>query len=251
MLAWVTVARRALISAPVGLRVTIAGLGLASCSSGTQRGPVGMAGDTASAAPTVGGGAAGAASVGGAGAPGSGGKGGSGAMAGGPATTGGPADGGAAAFAGERGAAGQATSGAGVGSDCADYSHWASSPRMRWDLRVVGTGFEAEQGKRVRAVVTLIGEGSYALAETTIRSGGFQLSLPGTIEPYTGIGVYIDRDGDDACSPDTDSMWQRVTSAVDGDHLWELTPQQTTPPDLPACNINGLFELAVPLVCPS
>src|SRR5258706_5049164 len=75
---------------------------------------------------------------------------------------------------------------------CFDLSHFEDTMRMKWDLRVIGTGFEADEGSRVRLVITFSGAPSYGLAETTIQNGSFDFLMPKAVEPYTGMGVYID-----------------------------------------------------------
>jgi len=151
--------------------------------------------------------------------------------------------------AGGGGTSAGGSSGSGGTGDCVDLSHFDDVMRMKWDLRVIGTGFEADEGNTVRVVVTL-GEPSYGLGQAAIRSGSFDFVLPGTVEPYTGIGVYIDRGRDDACDVNDDSLWQRTTGGVYGDYVWELTPDERDPAGAPPCNINGIFDLTNPLPCP-
>ncbi|HKY41125.1 MAG TPA: hypothetical protein VJN18_34565 [Polyangiaceae bacterium] len=179
------------------------------------------------------------------------------------------AAGGGGAAAGEAGSAGEgaAVAGGGAASEdgsageggspgrgrpdgCLDFSHFEYGPRMTWDLRVIGTGFEADEGSRVRVVVTNTGEPSYALAEATIHSGSFDVALPGIIEPYTGIGVYFDKGRDDACDVDGDTLFTRTTGGVYGDYVWEITPDEPDPAGASPCYINGIFDLTTPLPCP-
>ena len=122
--------------------------------------------------------------------------------------------------------------------------------RMKWDLTVSGTGFEADEGSRVRVVVTYSGEPSYALGETTIEGGSFEMFLPKVIEPYTGIGVYIDQARDDACTIDEDSLFTKTTGGVFRDEVWEITPDEPDPAGASPCMINGIFDLTRPLPCP-
>ena len=153
--------------------------------------------------------------------------------------------------AGANGSAG-ASGGAGGGrpDGCLDLSHLEDTMRMRWDLRVIGTGFDADDGSRVRVVITFSGAPSYGLAETTVQGGSFDIVMPKAVEPYTGIGVYIDKGRDDACTLGVDGMWQRTTGGVSGDFLWQLTPDQKQPSGASPCIINGIFDLTVPLPCP-
>jgi hypothetical protein len=156
--------------------------------------------------------------------------------------------GGASGTAGSAGEAG--SGGQGRADGCLDLSHLEDTMRMRWDLRVSGTGFDADEGSRVRVVITFTGEPSYGLAETTIESGAFDVTLPKATEPYTGIGVYIDRDRDDACDVEGDTLFTRTTGGVYGESVWELTPDEPDPAGASPCYINGIFDLTTPLRCP-
>jgi hypothetical protein len=122
---------------------------------------------------------------------------------------------------------------------------------MKWDLRITGTGFDADEGSRVRVVVTYRGEPSYALSESTIVGGAFDVTMPGITEPYTGIGVYFDRGRDDACDIGVDTLFTRTTGGVYGDFLWEITPATRAPAGASPCYINGIFDLTTPLHCPT
>jgi hypothetical protein len=158
---------------------------------------------------------------------------------------------GAGGAPGEQGSAGESGSAGSERPDgCVDFSHFEDTLRTKWDLRVIGTGFEADDGSRVRVVVTFSGEPSYGLAETTIQSGAFDITLSAAIEPYTGIGVYFDRGRDDACDVDQDALFTRTTGGVFGDYLWEITPDEPDPAGASPCYINGIFDLTTPLPCP-
>jgi hypothetical protein len=154
------------------------------------------------------------------------------------------------AAAGSGGAGDGGSAGGGRADGCLDFSHFEDTMRMKWDLRVIGTDFEADEGSRVRVVVTYSGEPSYGLGETSIQSGDFDVTLPGAIEPYTGIGVYIDRGRDDACDVDADTLFTRTTGGVNGDFVWEITPDEPDPAGASPCRINGIFDLTTPLPCP-
>jgi hypothetical protein len=65
-----------------------------------------------------------------------------------------------------------------------------------------------------------------------------------------GIGVYVDKGMDDACNVDSDRLWQITTGGVYGDYVWQVTPDTRDPVGAPPCNINGIFDLTVPLSCP-
>jgi len=156
---------------------------------------------------------------------------------------------GAGANAGDSAGAGGST-GSTRPDGCYDLSHLQDSMRMRWDLHVFGSGFEADEGSRVRLVITFSGEPSYGLSETTIQNGSFAFVMPKAVEPYTGMGVYIDKDRDDRCTLGVDGLWQRTTGGVSGDFVWELTPDQHQPAGASPCDINGIFDLTVLLRCP-
>jgi hypothetical protein len=132
--------------------------------------------------------------------------------------------------------------------DCVDVSH--VDARQVDDLRVVGTGFEVDEGRMLRIVVTH-GEPTYGLGETQVVAGAFELLLPGTLGDYTGIGIYVDRVRDSACNPGDELLWQKTTGPATGDTRWEVSPdtlmvfEQAGP-----CNINGIFDLTRPLPCP-
>jgi hypothetical protein len=74
--------------------------------------------------------------------------------------------------------------------------------------------------------------------------------LSGATEPYTGIGVYIDRDRDEACTIDVDTLFTMTTGGVYGDYVWEVTPNEPTRRAHHRCYINGIFDLTVTLPCP-
>jgi hypothetical protein len=155
--------------------------------------------------------------------------------------------------AGEAGSMGEAGAGgdpASVRPDgCVDFSHFEDSMRERWDLHVDGTGFEADEGSRVRIVVTL-GEPSYGLAETTIENGGFSVTLSEATEPYTGMAVYIDRGRNDRCDIDEDTWFTHTSGGVYGEHTWAITPDTQPPSGESPCYLNGIFDLATTLACP-
>jgi hypothetical protein len=147
--------------------------------------------------------------------------------------------------------------GMGAGDSCIDVSH--VDEMQRDDLEVIGTGFDAYDGNRVRILVTH-GEPTYGLGETPIENGAFDLLLPGVLGDYTGIAVHIDRIRNNACDPDEEFIWQWTTGPASargpsimergGRSVAEVTPdtlrvfEQAGP-----CNLNGIFDLATPLPC--
>jgi hypothetical protein len=191
----------------------------------------------------LGGGGAGGGGVGGSGVGGMAGDGNEdGGGSGGSAGTGG--GGGSVAGGGVGG--GPGTAGAG---DCTDFSHaeplWGP-PR---DLRVVGSGFDVHEGDTVRLVIT-IGEPRYGLAETTVKNGAFEFVLAGSVGNYTGMGIYVDKGKDDACTLGVDPSWQMSTGGDHGDVRWALTPSSPPPSGAAPCIINGIFDITKMLPCP-
>jgi hypothetical protein len=155
---------------------------------------------------------------------------------------------------------GNSSDGSGTGSVCVDVSH--VDPRQKDNLDVIGSGFEAYEGRWIRVVVTH-GEPTYGLGEAPILGGSFEIQLPGVLGDYTGIGIYVDTVRDHACSPGEEILWQVTTgpasargpvftlSAPDA-AVWEVTPSTLrTFEQAGPCNINGIFDLTNPLRCPA
>jgi len=138
--------------------------------------------------------------------------------------------------------------GATSAADCFDLS---GAPVGRYDFRVTGSGFDAYDGEKVRAVVVYMSGAGHGLGEATIRNGSFEIALPKTNEPYTGYGVYIDRGRDNACTLDVDPFFQMTSGGVYQDVSWEINPQTHYLQGLPPCNIDGIFDLTLPLPCSS
>lgn len=139
--------------------------------------------------------------------------------------------------------------GPGPGGDCTDFSHSEALWGTPRDLLVVGTGFEAHEGDTVRLVITN-GEPSYGLAETTVKDGAFEFSLPGAVGNYTGMGVYIDQGRDDACTLGVDLSWQRTTGGDTAPVTWTITPDSRPAASDSPCDINGIFDITTTLPCP-
>jgi len=140
--------------------------------------------------------------------------------------------------------------------DCTDLSR-ATAGLNRNDFRVTGSGFDAYEGQRARAVVAFSGtigfatDGPYALGDTVVRNGAFEIALPKTISPYNVYGVYIDTGKDDACTLNADPSWQKAQGGVYEDVNWAITPETMhMSTGLPACNLDGVFDLTRPLHCP-
>jgi hypothetical protein len=147
--------------------------------------------------------------------------------------------------AGVGGGAGDAGSG-----ECADFSHAEALWGAPRDLRVVGTGFEAHEGDTVRLVITQSGEPQYGVAETAIKNGAFEFVLPGAVSNYTGMGAYIDKGRDDACTLGVDLSWQMTTGGDHGPVTWEITPDSKPSLSEYPCDINGIFDITKTLPCP-
>jgi hypothetical protein len=143
---------------------------------------------------------------------------------------------------------------------CVDVSH--VGPLQKKGLEVIGTGFDAYEGLMIRIIATL-GEPAYGLGEAPIADGAFDIVLPGVLGDYTGIAIHVDRVRDDTCNPADEFIWQQATgpmsawgptfsTTASGGAVWKVTPdtlrvfEQAGP-----CNINGIFDLAIPLPCPS
>lgn len=141
---------------------------------------------------------------------------------------------------------------------CVDVSHVGALQRD--SLRVIGTGFDADDGRMIRVFAT-IGDPGYGFGEAPIVSGAFDMTLPGVLADYTELGVLVDRVRNDRCDPGDETLWQQATGplsslgpeyprSASGEVLWEITPdnlhtfQQAGP-----CNINGNFDLTIPRRC--
>lgn len=183
--------------------------------------------------------------AGGQGDGGAGGMAGTGTGDGGAAGTGdsggGGSGGGPAGFGGGSGTVGAA--------DCTDFSHAETLWGPPRDLRVIGSGLEAHDGDTVRLVITNA-EPHYGLAETAIKNGAFEFVLPGAVGNYTGMGVYIDKGKDDACTLGVDPSWQMTTGGDHGAVTWEITPRSEPPAGASPCNINSIFDPTKTLPCP-
>jgi hypothetical protein len=143
---------------------------------------------------------------------------------------------------------------------CVDVSHVGALQKE--DLRVIGSGFDAYEGLTIRVFATL-GEPAYGLGEAQIEGGAFDLLMPGVLGDYTGLAVHIDRVRDHACNPDREFIWQQATGPTSawgpsysvsssGGVIWEVTPNKLRIfPQSGPCNLNGIFDLTIPLRCPA
>lgn len=155
---------------------------------------------------------------------------------------------------------GGASSAATANVPCVDVSN--VSARQTVSLRTIGSGFDAYEGQMIRIVATT-GEPSYGLGEAPIEGGAFDILMPGVLTDYTGLGVYVDTIRDDACDVTDETLWQRVTGpssawgpglveGADGVVVWTIAPAELrTFEQAGPCNINGVFDTAVAVRCPS
>jgi hypothetical protein len=134
------------------------------------------------------------------------------------------------------------------------------------DLQITGSQFDAYEGRRIRVVVSSHPGGRLRVAEATIASGAFALTLPGTFNYgyYTEIDLYIDDNANSACDIG-EPLWGRVTGIVQENLRIDATPagpclsgggpsmfQGCASWATPAgpCLINGEADLQMRLPCP-
>jgi hypothetical protein len=143
---------------------------------------------------------------------------------------------------------------------CVDVSHVGALQKK--DLQVIGSGFDAYEGLMIRIFATL-GESAYGLGEAPIEGGAFDIFLPGVLGDYTGLGVHVDRVRDNACNPADEFIWQQATgpmstwgpsytTTASGGAIWAVTPGTLRMFEQAGnCNINGIFDLTIPIPCPA
>ena len=141
-------------------------------------------------------------------------------------------------------------------SECVDVSHVDATQRD--DLEVIGSGFEADEGRMVRILVTHH-EPTYGLGEVPIEDGSFDIYLPGVLGDYTGIAVHIDSVRDNACDA-AEKFWQMTTGGASargpfidetgGHPVLEVMPDTLQLfPESGECSLNGIFDLTMPIAC--
>ena len=95
-------------------------------------------------------------------------------------------------------------------------------------------------------------------------SGGIFVgeTSPEVLGDYTALGIYVDRVRDHACNPDEELLWQQSTGPMSawGPHftesdaggiVWAVTPDTLRVfEEAGPCNVNGMFDLTIPLRCP-
>lgn len=130
-------------------------------------------------------------------------------------STGGSADG----SAGSAGAAGSPT------GACVNVSGAGDEPWF--DLTIVGTQFNADNGARMRVVVATQTPNRVGIGDIPIENGAFTLSMPQVLNSgyYVGISLYVDRNQDNACETAED-VWDFTTPIVAGNLQYDVTPDK-------------------------
>ncbi|MDB4980394.1 MAG: hypothetical protein JWM82_1146 [Myxococcales bacterium] len=134
------------------------------------------------------------------------------------------------------------------------------------DLQITGSQFDAYEGRRIRILVSSNPGGRLGVAEATIASGVFELTLLSTFNYgyYTEIDLYIDDNANSACDIG-EPLWGRVTGIVQENLRVDATPAglclsgggpsmfqgcaSWATPGGP-CFINGEVDLRMRLPCP-
>lgn len=117
----------------------------------------------------------------------------------------------------------------------------------RGDLHVSGRGLQELEGMKVRLLTLTREVAPLAIAEITIEAGAFELQIADALVDYTGVGLYVDLDGDGRCSTD-EPMHEMTTGPATDDTVLELGRDQLAPAD---CLINGgVGDLSEPIPCP-
>jgi hypothetical protein len=152
--------------------------------------------------------------------------------------------------------------GASADTPCSEATGGGVEPS--WDLRIVGTGFDAYDGMRIRAIA-IGGPARLGVAQDEITLGAFDLAIEGTIDDgaYVEVVLYVDADIDDACD-ESEALWGFVTGIAEDDLLLEVTPGELCvrdggtrvgagcrmwPEPFGPCYVNGGIELTMPLSC--
>lgn len=120
-----------------------------------------------------------------------------------------------------------------------------------YDVDVVGTEFDAYDGRRVRVIVALNAAANRSgVAEATISGGRFALAMPAVRSAaYTEIGVYVDVDDSGGCDVG-EPLWAYTTPGAGGDIALAITPSQPAPlREADDCVMNGWFDVAERLPC--
>jgi hypothetical protein len=162
------------------------------------------------------------------------------------------------------GATDAATADGEVSNACVSVTGGGKEP---WpDLQITGSQFDAYEGRGIRVVVSSNPGGRLGVAEATIASGAFELTLLSTFNYgyYTEIDLYIDDDANSTCDVG-EPLWGLVTGIVQENLRIDATPagpclsgggpsmfqgcaKWRAP--LGTCFINGEVDLRMRLPCP-
>lgn len=135
------------------------------------------------------------------------------------------------------------------------------------DLSVMGSLFDAHEGRRMRIVVSSHVGGRLGVADVAVTNGAFDVTIPGTINYgyYTEIAFYVDNDADDVCDAG-EPIWGFVTGIVQENVVVDATPDglcvsgggpsvgagcRSWLPSAGDCFVNGQTDLQMNLPCPS
>ena len=134
---------------------------------------------------------------------------------------------------GAAGSGGSSGSGA-LANACVNVSGGGNEPW--YNLTVVGTQFNADEGAHMRIAVASQTPNRVGIADLPIVGGAFTASLPQVLNAgqYIGVTLYVDRNHDDICQTD-EHTWDWTTSAVAGDMRFDVTPDQLCDSTLGSC----------------
>ena len=152
----------------------------------------------------------------------------------------------------------------GVGNSCISVTGGGTEPWL--DLQIAGSQFDAYEGRRIRIVVSGNVGGRLGVAEATIASGAFELTIPSTFDygEYPEIALYVDDSANSACDVG-EPLWGIVTGIVRENLRVDATPAgpclsgggtsmfqgcTSWPTPVGPCFINGQTDLKMRLPCP-
>jgi hypothetical protein len=151
-----------------------------------------------------------------------------------------------------------------AGNSCVSVTGGGLEPWL--DLQIAGSQFDAYEGRRIRIVVSNNVGGRLGVAEATIASGAFELTIPETFDYgyYPEIALYVDNNANSACDVG-EPLWGFVTGIVQENLRVDATPaapclsgggpnmfqgcDSWLTPTSP-CVINGQPDLQMRLPCP-
>jgi hypothetical protein len=123
------------------------------------------------------------------------------------------------------------------GSDAASCVNVSGAGDKPWfDLTIVGTAFDADEGNRMRVVAATQTGNRVGLADVAIVGGAFTLTLPEVLNSglYVGVTLYVDRNGNDTCETD-EHAWDWATRIIVDDMYFEITPDELCDHSLMGC----------------